>query len=784
MGERKNGARPTGAYDHVPGFIPGSGHKENRRLSPYISILGACSLSVGSAIGWGSFVVTSNSFLLKGGPAGSIIGMLAGALIMGIIGANYYYMMKRYPHSGGVYTYVTDVFGHDRGFLVAWFLFLTYASVFWANATSIPLFARNFMGDFFEIGPHYVVAGYDVWLGEVFVSICFILMAGILCMNFKKLSLWIVIAAFIIFTAGIAICIFVSLIKRDPAVSSTSPLFLEKGSRSSQIISIACMAPWAFVGFENISHSVEEFSFPKNKTNKIIGISVIITTLLYISLIILSVSAYPDGYAGWLEYISDLDNITGLNRYPTFYAVGRYMGYAGRSILYAVLFCLIISSLISMMIAISRLLYATAREGILPAWFGELNDKNIPARAVLLITVFSIFMPFVGRTAIGWIVDVTTIGTIMVYLFVSAVAVKDSRIEYDALERITGIAGFVSMLFLTFCTVFPKFAGGAMMAKESYFLFTIWGVLGFIFFRFVISRDKERRYGNYIAVWVGMLALVIFTALLWIGESTTAAAEESIRDMQKFYDEAYSGGMIDGIEVLERNFIKNEMAKMDKLTTRNNIAVLALFGLSVTVIVSNYMTMKRRQKESEEALGVVQSMAFRDQLTGVKSKYAYAEKEESMDLRIRENLVDEFAIVVCDVNGLKIVNDTMGHKTGDEYIKTASAMVCRLFKQSPVFRIGGDEFAIILEGPDYENRSSLMKQLDDIADRNNHDGGVVVAAGITDFVRETDVSFRKVFERADELMYARKRELKGTVMEPYNEEDLERIPNEDRKDEV
>ena len=60
-------------------------------------------------------------------------------------------MMKRYPHPGGLYAYVTDVYGHDRGFLIAWFLFLTYASVFWANATSIPLFARNFMFSCFSL---------------------------------------------------------------------------------------------------------------------------------------------------------------------------------------------------------------------------------------------------------------------------------------------------------------------------------------------------------------------------------------------------------------------------------------------------------------------------------------------------------------------------------------------------------------------------------------------------------------------------------------------------------
>jgi hypothetical protein len=69
-----------------------------------------------------------------------------------------------------------------------------------------------------------------------------------------------------------------------------------------------------------------------------------------------------------------------------------------------------------------------------------------------------------------------------------------------------------------------------------------------------------------------------------------------------------------------------------------------------------------------------------------------------------------------------------------------------------------------------------MRELDELADVNNATGGVVVAAGITDYEKGIDTSFRKVFDRADAMMYARKRELKGTVNEPLDEEDLEESP--------
>ena len=88
-------------------------------------------------------------------------------------------------------------------------------------------------------------------------------------------------------------------------------------------------------------------------------------------------------------------------------------------------------------------------------------------------------------------------------------------------------------------------------------------------------------------------------------------------------------------------------------------------------------------------------------------------------------------------------------------------MICHLFDHSPVYRVGGDEFVVTLEGVDYANRFRIMSELDSTVEENNMTGGVVVAAGISDYNSETDLSFHQVFERADRLMYERKSELKS-----------------------
>ena len=76
---------------------------ETTKLKSYLSPLAVWALSVGSAIGWGSLVVTSSSYLSEAGPTGSVIGMLIGFVMMLMVSSHYHYMGNRYPGAGGLY---------------------------------------------------------------------------------------------------------------------------------------------------------------------------------------------------------------------------------------------------------------------------------------------------------------------------------------------------------------------------------------------------------------------------------------------------------------------------------------------------------------------------------------------------------------------------------------------------------------------------------------------------------------------------------------------------------
>ncbi|MCR5491098.1 MAG: GGDEF domain-containing protein [Bacilli bacterium] len=181
----------------------------------------------------------------------------------------------------------------------------------------------------------------------------------------------------------------------------------------------------------------------------------------------------------------------------------------------------------------------------------------------------------------------------------------------------------------------------------------------------------------------------------------------------------------------------------------------------VVIGITNVDDQVRREESYAKSLDEVREVAYRDPLTGVKSKHAYSDKETKMDKAIKDGTQSPFAALICDVNNLKKVNDTLGHKAGDQLIKDACALVCDTFAHSPVFRVGGDEFAVILEGHDYDNREDLLKGINAIIDKNHKEGSTSISIGMSVYNIEVDQSLRDVIERADQAMYQRKKSLKA-----------------------
>ena len=183
-------------------------------------------------------------------------------------------------------------------------------------------------------------------------------------------------------------------------------------------------------------------------------------------------------------------------------------------------------------------------------------------------------------------------------------------------------------------------------------------------------------------------------------------------------------------------------------------------GCRLIVGINDVDAQVKQEQEYEKRLIQAEEKAMIDALTGVKSKYAYMEAEAQLDHQIETQSQPPFAVVVLDVNDLKKVNDTSGHQVGDQYLREASRMICQTFKHSPVFRVGGDEFAVIAQGHDYEHIDQLIRGIEELNRESTRTGGAVVACGMARFTDDTSVA--SVFRRADMDMYANKQRLKET----------------------
>lgn len=165
------------------------------------------------------------------------------------------------------------------------------------------------------------------------------------------------------------------------------------------------------------------------------------------------------------------------------------------------------------------------------------------------------------------------------------------------------------------------------------------------------------------------------------------------------------------------------------------------------------------QKQLENTLLI----ASTDPLTKVKSVHAYTDMVTDLSRKLLAQEELQYAVVMCDINDLKDENDTHGHDSGDRYIMNCCHILCDVFKNSPVYRVGGDEFIVLLQGPDLKNAKKLMEQLslaENAAESlpDTSAGRASFAFGIAYYEPENDLYFSDTVKRADAQMYKNKRE--------------------------
>lgn len=466
------------------------------KLEKNLSPVNVWALALGCIIGWGAFVMPGNTFLGKAGPLGTAIAMGLATLIMIVIAFNYNYMINKFPVAGGEFTYTNNAFGEKHAFVCSWFLGLSYLCIVPLNGTALALIGRNLMNNIFQVGFHYTVAGYDIYLGEIILAL--VALIGIAFLSIRGVKFAGVFQTGLVFAlvGGVLIVAVAALISDKASFANLSPAFYENASTGSAgalggVLAVVAVAPWAFVGFDTIPQAAEEFKFSHKKTRFIMVVSIMFGGLVYIVLNTVTAMVVPEGYGSWVEYIDDLPNLSGLISLPTFAAAHALLGNAGLVFLGLAVCAAILSGIVGFYMATSRLLYSMAKEKVIPAWFGQLHPQyKTPKNAILFVMVIAIIAPFFGRTALGWIVDMSSLGAAIGYGYTSLAAYKYAKKKGNKKIMFTGVVGSIMAVMFCVLLLVPIKLFGCSLGRESMICLIIWIVMGAVFY--AVTTKKKR----------------------------------------------------------------------------------------------------------------------------------------------------------------------------------------------------------------------------------------------------------------------------------------------------
>ena len=484
-----------------------------------LSWLDVWAMAFGCMVGWGAFVSPGTTFLPVAGPAGTIIAMAIGAAVMLVIGYNFSYLMQRSPRTGGVYTYTKEAFGRDHAFLSSWFLCLSYLTIVFLNGTALFLVLRTMLGSKVQAGPYYTVAGNQIYLREILISVTALAGVGLLLLCAKPLLRRLHTVLSLVLLAGILI---VAALCIPYAASHLGDFGSQGTNRAYGIFSIVFLAPWAFVGFDVIAFDTSQFRFPIGRSRGIIFAAILLAAVAYTAMTIVGVASVPDGFASWQDYINALGTLSDTLSVPTFYAAQTIMGRGGLILIGVTALAAVLTGIIGGYRAAIRVLHIMAEDKILSSHFSKTGF------CIFFVMVISVILALLGRNTLSWFVDLTSFGAIVGFGYTSAASFKLARAENARKPQITGLIGTVISVVFVIVQLVPRLTAMEAMGGEAFLLLAIWCLLGFVFYWQTVERSTLAEYSGMSTSGVVLFALLIYAGFMWLAKLLMAqqTAEE------------------------------------------------------------------------------------------------------------------------------------------------------------------------------------------------------------------------------------------------------------------
>ncbi|PCC52564.1 APC family permease [Brevibacterium aurantiacum] len=450
--------------------------KVDDRGHGFVKALGsvdALFIGFGAMIGFG-WVVLTGEWLSGAGTLGAILAFVVGGIIMCFVGTVYSEMVAAMPHAGGEHNYLIRAMGPRVSLFGSWAITGGYISVVMFEAVAVPKTALYLFPNLEHI-KLWTIADSDVYLTWALVgTVTAIIIAWINIRGVKLASLvqtfvvsFLIIVAFLLLAGGLT----------GGEAANAEPLFTGGGAG---FIAVVAVVPFLFVGFDVIPQSAEEIKLPPAKIGKLVVVSVFMAIAFYVIIIWMTSLAMPASELATHDLVM-ADALAAMFNSAFWGKLVIAGGLAG-----------IITSWNAFLMGSSRLMWAMAVAGMIPAWFGKLHPKyRTPVNSIIFIGILSALAPFLGSAALGWIVDAGSPAIVIAYFLVSVgfIILRKREPAMDRPLRIGGkgnggmIIGIISAvltlaLFILYLPITPY---SAQLAWQSWAMFGLWLAVGIVF---------------------------------------------------------------------------------------------------------------------------------------------------------------------------------------------------------------------------------------------------------------------------------------------------------------
>lgn len=445
-------------------------------LSKVLGRTDIIAIGFGTMVGWG-WIMMAASWVTEAGYLGAIIAFVIGGMAILAVGLTYGELTAALPLAGGEFVFVYRAIGKKTAFVTGWIMSLAYLGVAAWEGIALAT-ALNYLLPIPQIWPLWEIAGYQVYLSWSLVGMAgafIVMLLNIIGVRPAVLFQVMATAAMIV----IVLIIFLGGIVFGD-VQNIGKMF----TSGEGFLYVLFMIPAMLIGFDVIPQSAEEMNIDKYNMGKMIAVCSILSIIWYCILITgISIAAPEEIRTSGILPVADI----------TAYA------FNGKIFSMVVIFGGILGIMTTwngFFLGATRLVFAMGRARVIPSLFGKVNKRRkTPVAATAVVGILCMATPLLGRNALIWFVDMSSLCALLAYTLVAISFVilrrKEPQLERPFKPFASEKCGIVIAVVTVIYTILYVILNISFSSGKQAFIFTIiWLVFGIIIYNFA---DRERR---------------------------------------------------------------------------------------------------------------------------------------------------------------------------------------------------------------------------------------------------------------------------------------------------